>query len=300
MTSRYSLLLYPNWPAAVTRHDIVRFMDAQDQAGLKSTTINRRLAALSSLFAELGLLDAERFPRNLVQPAHRLYQREQPTRQVTPSLYRRQPQRIPAVFTQPEMQQFFAALPTWRDRTLMLLMWISTLRIGEALGLQFADVECSRRCLTIRPGKNGHGRVVYMDPTTFASLNRYLDEERGALFPDEPSLFVAFKGSARGRPLTVNAVQHLLVYYAHKCGIPDLHAHRFRHTGITQLVEQGVKEPVIRQIAGHRSPKSLEPYLHLADDFVRGEFDRTQAGLRLDAMLQLTASSAEHAGTEGR
>lgn len=45
-----------------------------------------------------------------------------------------------------------------------------------------------------------------MDPLTFAALNRYLDEERGGLFPDEDHLFVAFKGKTRGQPLKVNAV----------------------------------------------------------------------------------------------
>ena len=47
-----------------------------------------------------------------------------------------------------------------------------------------------------------------MDRYTFAALNTYLDEERRDLLPEVDEIFVAFKGIARGRPLTVNALQH--------------------------------------------------------------------------------------------
>jgi integrase len=128
-----------------------------------------------------------------------------------------------------------------------------------------------------------------MDRLTFAALNRYLDEERGNLFPEVPSVFIAFKGPARGRPLSVNAVQKLVRYYAQKCGLPHLHPHLFRHTGITQLVQQKMPEPAIRKLVGHRHPDSLLPYLHLGDDFVEAEFERVQARLNSVERLKLLA-----------
>src|SRR4029434_8498805 len=100
------------------------------------------------------------------------------------------------------------------------------------------------------------------DPFTFAALNRYLEEERGNLFPDVSAVFVAFKGRARGSPLSVNAVQKLVKYHATQCGLPEAHPHLFLHTGITQLVEQKMSEPALRQFVGHRRPESLLPYLH--------------------------------------
>ena len=118
-----------------------------------------------------------------------------------------------------------------------------------------------------------------MDTATFASLNRYLDNERQSLFPEIDYVFVAFKGKARGRPLSANAVQKMFRYYGERSGMPHLHPHLFRHTGITQLVQQGMPEPVVRQFVGHRSPDSLLPYLHFSDDFVAQEFAQAQAGL---------------------
>jgi len=150
----------------IDRHSCLRFMEQQDRAGLSPLTINRRLAAVSSLFTELQLLDPLRFPHNPVTPV----QRSQHTRRRSPSLYRRQPDRVPDVIAEQDLRTFFAVLPSWRDRSLILLMWISCLRISEAVCLRFADLECSHRCLQIHHGKGGLSRRVYMDRYTFAAL----------------------------------------------------------------------------------------------------------------------------------
>jgi site-specific recombinase XerD len=272
----------------INRHSCLRFMELQDQAGLSSLTINRRLAAVSSLFIELNLLDPERFPQNPVAPL----QRSKARRRSNQSLYRRQPQRVPDVIAEEDLQAFFAKLPTWRDRTLILLMWISCLRISEAISIRFADVECSNRSVRIRHGKGSLERIVYMDRYTFAALNTYLDEERRDLFPEVDEIFVAFKGVARGRPLSVNALQHAIGYYAEQCGL-SLHAHLFRHTGISLLLMQGMSEPAIRKLVGHRNANSLEPYLHLTDRFVETEFERAQAVLSSVNWFQLPQKGGE-------
>jgi len=157
-------------------------------------------------------------------------------------------------------------------------MWISCLRISEAVSIRFEDIECSNRSIHIRRGKGNLARTVYMDRYTFASLNKYLDEERRDLFPDVDEVFVSFKGVARGQALSVNALQHAINYYARQCGLA-LHAHLFRHTGITHLVQQGMSEPAIRKLVGHRNAQSLEPYLHLSDRFVETEFAKAQPAL---------------------
>ena len=265
-------------PQAVGRPECLTFIEHQDREGRADATINRRLAAVSSLFDELHLLDPERFPHNPVYP----FQRWRHERRRRASLYRKQPERVPDVLATHQLQTLFGAVRTWRDRTLILLMWVSCLRISEALALHFDDIECSNRSIHIRAGKGGHPRTVYMDQLTLEALNRYLDQERRDLVPDEPHIFVALKGRARGKPLSVNSVQKLLTYHA-KCGHLDaFHAHLLRHTGITQLIEQGMAEAAVRDLVGHRHPASLLPYLHLHDDYVAAEFATAQQGLDME------------------
>ena len=279
----------PKSPETVTRLDCVAFMKQQDQAGRSDATINRRLAAVSSLFNELHLLDPARFPQNPVRP--RQHSRGSPQR--SQSLYRKQAQRVPDVLSDDDLRAFFGALPSWRDRTLVLLMWINCLRISEAVAIRFQDIECSRRSIHIITAKGHNTRTVFMNSVTFAALNQYLDEERGDLFPDIDHVFVAFKGKARGSPLTVNAVQKMIKYYAQKCHLPHLHAHLFRHTGITQLVQEGMAEPAVREFVGHHSPDSLVPYLHLCDEFVDTEFEQAQAALNPSHWLDSSLPGGE-------
>ena len=128
----------PKPPELVDRRDCLAFMKQQQKAGMSEATLNRRLAAVSALFNELALLDPERFAHNPVHP-------HTGRSQHSPSLYRRQAKRLPETLTPNELRRFFQALPTWRDRTLMLLMWISCLRISEAVAIRFEDIECSRQ-----------------------------------------------------------------------------------------------------------------------------------------------------------
>jgi len=266
----------PKSPEMITRADCLDFMKQQSQEGFADATINRRLAAVSSLFNELCLLQPDQFPINLVQPQSRIRNIQRNSQ----SLYRKQAQRIPRVFSEDELHTFLGTLRTWRDRTLVLLMWISCMRVSEVVAIRFEDLECSRHRIHIPTSKGQQARMVFMDPLTFSILNRYLDEERQYHFPEVEQVFVAFKGKARGTPLSVNAVQKMIQYYAAKCCLKDVHAHRFRHTGITHLVQQGMSEPAIRSMVGHRSPDSLTPYLHLSDDFVAKEFEKAQSALQ--------------------
>lgn len=272
-------------PEAVDRTDCLAFIAHQQRLGRAVATVNRRLAAVSALFHELQLLYPTREVRNPVHPG-RGKKNHYPR---SASLYRREAQRLPELIPNPALQAFFDALPTWRDRTLVLLMWISCLRVGEAVAIRFEDIDAGRRSIQITLAKGNHPRVAFMDRFTFAALNRYLDEERRDLFPEVPEVFVAFKGPARGRPLTVNAVQKLVRYYGQQCELAGLHPHLFRHLGITQLVQQKMPEPAIRQLVGHRRPESLLPYLHLGDDFVATEFERAQAALNLTTQFHLPA-----------
>jgi site-specific recombinase XerD len=271
--------LIPKQPEQVTRADCLAFMALQGEAQLAVATINRRLAAVSSLFDELALLDPTRFPDNPVSP--RLHT-------AASKLYKKNPRRIPIIVPDKELQALYAVLPTWRDRTLLLLQWISCLRIAEAVGIRFADVECSHRRIQI-PGdqtKNRTARAVYMDDHTFRALNVYLDTERPAPLTDQEPLFVARRGPNRGQQLSVNAVQKLLQYYTARCGLARLHAHLLRHTGVTQLLEQGMPEPAVRTLVGHKRPESLEPYIHLTNRFVDHEFQQASVALQTVHWLQ--------------
>ena len=55
---------------------------------------------------------------------------------------------------------------------------------------------------------------------------------------------------------------------------------------------QGMSEPAIRQLVGHRNAQSLEPYVHLSDRFVESEFAKAQAVLQPAHWLPLPQEGA--------
>ena len=267
--------------SAINRKDCVEFIRQQDEAGYLDATINRRLATLSSLFNELELMPGFEDFVNPIYPRIDLSKNQQRIM----GLYRRQRKRIPSIFNDDEIYVLLESLRSWRDRSIVMLMWISCLRVSEVVAICFDDLECSHRRIHIPTTKNRSARMVFMDSLTFAVLNRYLDEERKFNFPNVDEVFVGFKGKAKGLPLSVNAVQKMIKYYGDKCGLTDVHAHRFRHTGITRLVQNGMPEPTVRKFVGHASPESLTPYLHLSDEYVSEEFKKAQAALQKYAGL---------------
>lgn len=266
-------------PDEITRADCVRFIHNQAKEGFADSTINRRLAAISSLYTELCLYEPSLYSLNPVNP----FNFEKSGIKSNLNLYRRQGKRIPKILSIQDLRLFLSSLRSWRDRSMVMLMWLSCLRISEVVAIRFDDLEYSHRRLTIPMSKNKNARVVFIDQMTLHVLNQYLEKERKLLFSYVEEVFIGFKGKARGKPISINAVQKMIKYYGDKCGVSDVHAHRFRHTGITHLVQQGMSEPAIRKFVGHSSPESLEPYLHLSDEFVAKEFEKAQDAFQLYA-----------------
>src|SRR5262249_41960352 len=174
-------------------------------------------------------------------------------------------ERAPQAPPDHELPALFAAPPTWRDRTLTLVQWVSRLRILEAVAVRFDEVECSHKRIHIHTSKNRDARAISMTDETFTALNRSLDHERAALeragaIVDEEAIFLAFRGPNRSRQICVNALHTLLVYYAAKRAVPHTHTHLLRQTGVTRLLAAGMPEAAVRALVGRTSASSWDPF----------------------------------------
>ncbi|MEN8585470.1 site-specific integrase, partial [Burkholderia sp. RS01] len=115
-----------------------------------ATTINRRLAAISGLFAFAALRDPgmkNPVPKGresswvasgersgmLAHTARRPKNRS--------SLRLREPRRLPTALSQPDAAELLASFHTWRDRAIAGLMLHCGLRSAEVLALDVADVD---------------------------------------------------------------------------------------------------------------------------------------------------------------
>ena len=143
----------------------------------------------------------------------------------------------------------------------------------EVLGLRLGDVRPGERRLFIAEGKGGHQRIVPVSQRFFTTLASYLAEERPEPAADD-HVFVVLEGPRRGQPLSSAGLDEIVAGARGRAGIEHLTCHQLRHTCFTRLREAGMALEAIQAQAGHRSIESTRIYLHLANDWLAGEYRR--------------------------
>jgi integrase/recombinase XerD len=251
-----------------------------------ATTINRRLAAISGLFAFASMRDpglrnpvrkgrearwAVSGERNglLAHVARRPRNRS--------SLRLREPRRLPRPLSQAEAAELLGSFRSWRDRAIAGLMLYCGLRSAEVLALGIADVDVGGRWLLVT-GKGSRERRVPLDADAASVIQVYLLAER----PETAStrLFVVAKGPSRGEPLTAAGLRTIFRYHRGLSGISGGHPHALRHTFGTALAEAGVDLAVMQALLGHAHVDTSARYIHLAPAHVKAEFDAARDRIR--------------------
>ncbi|MEQ8771049.1 MAG: tyrosine-type recombinase/integrase [Phycisphaerales bacterium] len=177
----------------------------------------------------------------------------------------------PEVLTPEEIASLLAACgrATWtarRNRALIVLLYRSGLRLGEALALRPCDIDFARGAVRVLRAKGGQARTSGIDPGGAAAVRAWADERAEMGFGVGGALFC----SASGKPVTQAYVRRRLPELARRAGIPKrVHAHGLRHTHAAELRAEGVDIAVIRRQLGHAHLMTTVVYLdHLAPNSV--------------------------------
>jgi integrase/recombinase XerD len=128
-------------------------------------------------------------PAHQVPPADVLPYRSHRT---TPYMYTDQD--ITALITAADTLRFPLRAATYK--TLIGLLAVTGMRVGEAISLNCDDLDLGQNVLTVRTGKFGKSRELPLHITTMQSLRTYL-HCRGHLrpTPNTPALFVSAAGT---------------------------------------------------------------------------------------------------------
>jgi len=246
--------------------------------GYSATTINRRLAAISGLFAYRGMRHPELpnpIPRG--REARRTAKSERTgllghlaKPRARSALRLREPRRLPRGLQPGEAQALLRSFHTLRDRAIAGLMLLSGLRSAEVLSLQVRDVDIPRGWVRV-VGKGDKERRVPLDPEVAGLVQTYLLAERPET--DTREVFVVAKGPHRGQPLTPGGLRTVFRYHRARSGVPAGHPHALRHTFGTALAEAGVDLAVLQALMGHDHVDSSAAYIHLAPVHLRAAYD---------------------------
>lgn len=168
----------------------------------------------------------------------------------------KRPAEVPKALTGDETRLLLAdAGRDWlgvRDRALFLMLYGAGLRIGEALGLDRADVRPGG-AVTVT-GKGNKERLVPLLPAVCRALDSYL-----AACPHtaEGALFVG----ARGGRLKAGVAQKAMRRLRAELDLPETATpHALRHSFATHLLAEGADLRTIQELLGHASLSTTQRY----------------------------------------
>lgn len=162
--------------------------------------------------------------------------------------------------------------------TLIGLLAVTGMRLGEAVGLDRSDLNEREGLLIIRNGKFGKSREIPLHRTTLAALQAYADKrDRVTPRPRSPSFFL----SQAGTRLQQQHIGRKFVRLLRQVGLSDLPRsrptiHQLRHTFAVQTLiewyEAGAdvqaRLPILSTYLGHVSPSSTYWYLTSVPELV--------------------------------
>ena len=172
--------------------------------------------------------------------------------------------------------------------TLISLLAVTGMRIGEAIRLDRSDLSPGEGLLTISDSKFGTSRQLLLHPSTVHALGCYL-RRRGELspVPGEPALFV----HPAGNRLNYEAVQQMFKVLLGRAGIrprsercrPTIHGlrHSFAVNTLIRWYREGAdvqaRLPQLSTWLGHADPKWTYWYLSASPELLALAAERLEA-----------------------
>lgn len=160
--------------------------------------------------------------------------------------------------SRPEDAEFASA----RDGAIVELIYSGGLRISEAMGADYGDVDWGRSVLLVR-GKGKKERLAPIGNPALEALRRYLPFRRdagGGRDSASPLFLNRF-----GERLTPRSFQRNMKNYLLEAGLPpDLTPHKLRHSFATHLLDAGADLRSVQELLGHKNLSTTQIYTHVS------------------------------------
>jgi integrase len=168
------------------------------------------------------------------------------------------------------LRSFLELARSDRLHPLWLLLAMTGMRRGEALGLRWSDVDLERAQLSVRQTlvpvgsriviskpKTARGRrVVALDSVTVAALRKLRSD---SLSGGGDLVFLEHDG----RPLDPSRVSRRFRKLVARSGLPKIRLHDLRHTHATLALQAGVHPKIVSERLGHATVSlTLDVYSH--------------------------------------
>jgi len=162
---------------------------------------------------------------------------------------------LPEVLNTEEITAILNATENLKHKALLMTIYSSGLRIGEAINLKIKDIDSQRMQIRVEQGKGKKDRYTLLGIKTLEILRKYVIQYK----PKE----WLFEG-AKGEQYAPRSIQEILKKSVAKTNIKKrVTVHTLRHSFATHLLEAGTDLRYIQSLLGHANSKTTEIYTHI-------------------------------------
>lgn len=142
---------------------------------------------------------------------------------------------------------------TTRTHTIIWVLASTGIRARELRELSIKNVDMINRAITVNETKNKKPRRLPISTSLYDVFIKYMEIRNG---DDEDYLFPTIYNEI----LAMTSLQDSVKKYCNERGVNKTSLHLFRHTFITNAVNQNVNPLLLQRITGHSTLKELNKY----------------------------------------
>ncbi len=232
----------------VSRDDVLQYLLAERERGMRDTTISRRLVSIRLFFSYLA--------KNKIIPNNITDIMDFP--KITHFL--------PDFLTLEEVDDLINAVSgediySLRDKAIFEIIYSTGLRVSELTNLKTENILSEELCIRCI-GKGGKERIIPYGEKARAVLQVYMEKARPKLQSESSKSFIFL--TRTGGHMSRQRIWQIIKKYAIQAGIyKNISPHTLRHSFASHLLSKGGDLRVIQEMLGHSDIATTQIYTHV-------------------------------------
>lgn len=188
----------------------------------------------------------------------------------------REQKKLKLPFSEDELELLRSKANNIRDKAIIEFLYSTGCRLNEMVNLNISDIDFVNS-QTMVLGKGNKYRIVYFSVRCKSILQEYIssrNDDNEALFVSDMTNCKGGLKSDRHERLHPSGVEVMLRVLGKKCGISNVHPHRFRRTAATLALKRGMKLSDVQKMLGHSDIKTTTIYATTTFDEVKHEHEK--------------------------
>ena len=155
-----------------------------------------------------------------------------------------------------------------RDKALIEAIYSGGLRVSEAVGINYGDIDLTSGVAKIR-GKGKKERLAALGRPAVRAIVEYIDLRNALALGGRERMSALFLNQS-GTRLSPRSFQRDLKNYLLCAGLPvDFTPHKLRHSFATHLLDAGADLRSVQEMLGHENLSTTQIYTHVSAERLR-------------------------------